>query len=342
MRVLLLSLKILFVCFLITFIYTQLVKAQTSTLPIYAAYVSEALEQQCNEHKSLDVSNCQLNILDGYALSDLASSIPQAQELSEGLSLSEYEVLIGNAQFKNKAGETTLTLEISTVWRSVPLDEHTFTGVIYKHNIDATARLLLSDWVEHLAKNEVLDARKIHTVLQASNYEEDLITPAKIGDFVKLDTAIYRDPLAGSLTRYTHPNFNDAILDVIVYPLSPFPLANGEVTQTNNLANELKNESEQIKARLLSAHIDDYLISEVEPATVSYMGKHIAGHQIEVTLNAESVPVYSTQYIFMQNDKIIKLSGNVPKFMMQQLVQDSLPNITVPAESIFMQRMRQG
>ena len=341
MRVLLLSTKTLLVGFLATFTYIQLLYAQTSSLPIYAAYVSNSLKQKCVEHNSAEPSNCHLNILDAYALSDLASSIPKAQELIEGLGLSDYEVLIGNAQFTNNEGQTELVLEISTVWRSVPLDEKTFTGII-DNNTDETARALLSDWVEYLAKNEVLDARKIHAVLQASNYEQDLITPAKIGDFIKTDTAIYRDPLAGSVTRYTHPNFGDAILDVSVYPISPFPLANGKITQTNNLANELKNESEQIKARLLSAHISDYLISDVTPTTLSYSDKNISGHQLEVTFNSHTVPVYSTQYIFMQNDKIIKLSGNVPEFMMHQLVQESLPYIVVPRESVFMQRMRQG
>ena len=104
----------------------------------------------------------------------------------------------------------------------------------------------------------------------------------------------------------------------------------------------LQNEIAQIKQLIAKSNIKDFTISSISPATITVNDVLLEGFRLEVLLYANSDPEYSTQYIFQQNDKVIKLTGNLPEFMMNELVSESLPKITVPGESSFMRRLRKG
>lgn len=309
-------------------------------LPIYAAYVSEQVQQQCKS------SQCTLGPLDGEKLTALAAQLSDADLLAESLALSDYEVLIGNALVNiNENNTAELVLEITTSWRQIPIDDIELKAHINIDDIDASAQIMMQKWTKHLELNQVLEADRIYQRLEASNYKKGLNVPAYIGEFVLQGSAVYRDPLLGSITRYVHPEFIDAVVDISVYPFSP--LTNGSAgspsyLQTDYLQTEMNNELRQIRQLITQANIQDFSISDIQAAEVHINGKVIQGLRIEVLLNIDSDPVYSTQYVFKQNDKIIKLSGNLPQFMMSVLVSESLPKIKVPAESTFMKSLRQG
>jgi hypothetical protein len=328
-------------------------------LPIYAAYVSDQIESRCAQ------TTCQLNPLDGEQLTAIGKQLKSAVELAEALSTSEYEVLIGNAlvdvHIDNTSNVKTaeLVLEITTSWRQVPIDDIELNAKIDINELEASTSVMLQKWVEHLEENKVLEADRIYETLNASNYNKELAVPDAIGDFVLQASAVYRDPLMGSITRYVHPDFTDAVVDISVYPFSPFKQVATDVTDLASntaqskfsdvsnanrdyLALEMKDEVSQIKQLIAQANIQDYSISDVQAAEVVVAGKAIQGFRLEVLLNTESDPVYSTQYVFKQNDKVIKLTGNLPQFMMSALVSESLPQIRVPAESSFMRSLRQG
>lgn len=328
-------------------------------LPIYAAYVSDKIESRCAQ------TTCQINPLDGEQLTAIGEQLKSAIELAEALSTSEYEVLIGNALVDVQTNNTSnvksaeLVLEITTSWRQVPIDNIELNAKIDINELEASTSVMLQKWVDHLEANKVLEADRIYETLNASNYNKELAVPDAIGDFVLQTSAVYRDPLMGSITRYVHPDFADAVVDISVYPFSPFKHVAADDSRLAStigqskfsdasensgayLALEMNDEVSQIKQLIAQANIQDYSISDVQAAEVVVAGKAIQGFRLEVLLNTESDPVYSTQYVFKQNDKIIKLTGNLPQFMMSALVSESLPQIRVPAESSFMRSLRQG
>lgn len=320
-----------------TLFFTNTASAE---LPVYAAYVSDHVKQQCK------TSKCTLNPLDGETLTTLASQIDDAELLAEALALSDYEVLVGNALINVTENNTAeLILEITTSWRQVPIDDIELKAQINIDNINVSVQGMLQKWQTHLETNKVLEAERIYQMLEASDYSQGLDVPDYIGDFVLQGSAVYRDPLLGSITRYVHSEFADAVVDISVYPFSPFTKPSLDATTNlpaDDLTSEMNNEVSQIRQLISQSNIRDFLISDIQKAKIQVAGQAVEGLRVEVSLNTDSDPVYSTQYLFKQNDKIIKLSGNLPQFMMSELVLESLPKIRVPAESVFMKGLRQG
>jgi hypothetical protein len=318
-------------------------------MPIYAAYASDELVQECEE---LEPFQCQLNAFDSKTLTSLAASLKSSMMIEDALS--EYEVLIGNAiiNIDEQNQQAEVVLEITTNWRQVPIDDFILRQRTSLVGIKQTASTMLSLWAQHIETNLVLEADKIYQVLGASDYVTQLSVPQNIGDFIRIKSAVYRDPLLGSITRYSHPRFDSAVVDISVYPFSPFLtppsgqliLASGNSLTNNSslLQLEMENEVKQIKQLIANANIQDFTISSISPTTVTVNGFLLEGLRLEVLLYANSDPEYSTQYIFQQNDKVIKLTGNLPAFMMSELVSESLPKIKVPGESSFMRALRQG
>lgn len=316
-------------------------------MPIYAAYVSDELVAQCEQ------SECQLNAFDAESLTSFVDSLPSSMIIEDALSVSEYEVLIGNAlvNIDKQTQQAELVLEITTSWRKVPIDDLILRQATSLENTEQAASKLLAQWAVHIKNNLVLEADKIYQTLGASDYNKELQVPESIGDFQRQQSAIYRDPLLGSITRYIHPRFDSAIVDISVYPYSPYLNAsvNTESTQNTNslhgskrLQLEMENEISQIKQLIAQANIVDFNISSIEPAIIYINGQSFEGLSLEVLLHTNTDPVYSTQYVFQQNDKIIKLTGNLPEYMMSVLVNESMPKIKVPNESSFMRSLRQG
>lgn len=333
----------------ILFVLLVSVKTQASDsgLPIYAAYVSENVNLECEYIK------CELDALDSQTLSDIAATIADADVLKEALASSQYEVLIGNGLVNISEGtqQAELVLEITTSWRNVPIDDLVLRSITTTEQINIAAKHLLEVWAKHLEANQVLEANKIYEVLGASDYSKELKVPNEIGEFVLVQSAVYRDPLLGSISRYIHPQFGDAIVDISVYPFSQFSHIDKQQESTAQSAQigthawlkvEMENELAQIQSLISQANIEHFTISEIQPAEIKYNGQAYKGLRIAVLLNPNDDPFYSTQYVFQQNDKIIKLTGNLPESMMNVLVSESLPKIVVPGESAFMQSLRGG
>lgn len=316
-------------------------------MPIYAAYASDELVTQCEQ------SECYLNTFDGAALTSIVASLPSSMIIEDALSVSDYEVLIGNAliNIDEQTQQAELVLEITTSWRKVPIDDLVLRQHTRLENTEKAAKSLLAQWALHIENNLVLEADKIYQTLGASDYTKELQVPENIGDFQRMQSAVYRDPLMGSVTRYTHPRFDTAVVDISVYPYSPFLKASvpDEANQNPHSINddhwlqlEMENEISQIKALIAQANIQDFSISSIQASTIVIDGQLLEGLRLEVLLHTQTDPVYSTQYVFQQNDKIIKLTGNLPEYMMSALVNESLPQIKVPHESSFMRTLRQG
>jgi hypothetical protein len=304
---------------------------QGSQWPVFAAQLSENVIELCH------TQHCELNVFSADDLSSFLSQHPLNREVLEALSLSEYELLISSAVTSPDADHASLVMEMTTSWRGVPIDDFNVESPI-DQNISVTGSSMINAWVERVQNEAVFDATRIYNIIGASDYLQQMQLPEKIGEFVFMETALYHDPMQGSISRYVHPQFSDAVIDISVYPVSPFV---HKPDEKEALTSEMEIEKSHIQALIKQAQLDDYQISEITSTEfVSALGG-LKGLSIEVALQTKIDPVYSTQFLFTQNDKFIKLTGNVPKHMMLALVEQSISQIKVPGESQFMQAMRQ-
>jgi hypothetical protein len=312
-----------------------------ATTPIYAAYLSDELTSQCQQNAP---KACRLNVLNGEQLTELLLALPSSMLITDALSESEYEVLIGNAfvDINEPGQQATLVFEISTTWRNIPIDDLVLRQSTTLNSPYDAALQMLSQWAEHIEVQAILDAQQIYTVLGASNYVKQLQVPARIGEFLKTQSAIYRDPMLGSITRYAHPRFDSAVVDISVYPLfNTLPRLPKQSIEAG-LRLEMDTEIVSMKKLIAQANIADFSVSSVSPASVIVDGQTLNGLSVEVQMHSKTDPTYTTQYIFQQHDKVIKLSANLPQYMMIELVNESVPSIKVPSESAFMRNMRKG
>jgi hypothetical protein len=304
--------------------------------PVYAAQLSDKVLEHC------EIKSCDMNVLDATALSQMLNEHVLKDEVNEALTLSQYELLVSSALIKNSSAKNpaanTLVLEMSTSWRGIIVDDYNVETLI-DSNLEDTARALVDAWVVRVQQSDVFSAERIYHTIGASDYQNQMQLPEKIGDFVRSQSALYHDPLQGIITRYLHPDFADAVVDVSVYPVSPFTHANQDFSM--NLSAEMQIEKTQIEALIKQAKMQDYLISEIQSTALGSAQSTISGLAMEVALETQIDPIYSTQILFTQNDKFIKLTGNVPKQMMLALANESVEQIKVPQESAFMQSMRQ-
>ncbi len=320
--------------------------------PVFAAQLSDDILAHCQSNK------CHMNVIDANTLVSLMSEHDLALDLKEALALSEYEVLISSAVLFSsypslskdtleQEASSILRLEITTSWRGIPIDdfniEQSISGQDYSaeqtNALTNTAFIMLSQWIDRAKEEDILAAEKIYAQLGASNYFEQLKLPERIGDFVKFEQGLYHDPMQGSITRYVHPDYEDAIVDISVYPVSPF--VHREKSLEDSVTNEMLIEKSQIQALIEHANIKDFMISDIQTTKLNLGNRQLPALAMEVALETSIDPVYSTQFLFTQHDKFVKLTGNLPKSMMLALVQDSLSDIEVPDESEFMRAMRQ-
>lgn len=303
--------------------------------PVQKNQVSQLIKDMCEK------TACVENILDEQTIISFLSQHTAAKQIAEAFSLSEYQVLVASA-LVNKQQSPMLHLEITTSWRGVPIDEYNVSTPVAEDNtVTTVADEVLGHWITHVEFSDVLNARIIYEALNASDYENQLELPNTIGDFTMQQRALYRDPMQGTIARYVHPEYSDAVFDVSVYPISPFVHGN-ELSDEELISAELGAEKQQLMLLIEGSDIPSYDISDIEDAQLMTSDASYKGFKLRVALNTDFEPAYSTQYVFRQGDKFVKLTGNFPDKVMESLVLKSLPLIIVPPESAFMKAMRNG
>ncbi len=112
--------------------------------------------------------------------------------------------------------------EVTVQWRGVEIDTRLLditVPALTEQNAQDIARTALTRWWQDVSDNDVFSARYLYSALDASNYFDNMQVPAHIGDFVKDDTQLYHDPFKGVISRYLHPQYENALLDISVYPI---------------------------------------------------------------------------------------------------------------------------
>ena len=137
------------------------------------------------------------------------------------------------------------------------------------------------------------------------------------------------------LARYLHPEFNEAIVDIAIYPVLA-PLT-GDTAQ--HISHELEDAVEQAK-QIAVEHAMALDIRQHQKAfQVSNSTKR--GVMSEIAAESDTGEVlYATIYIFQLEDKFVKFSTTFPSRIGNPLVIEALSQLAVPGESALMKALR--
>ncbi|MDO6566240.1 hypothetical protein Q4561_04165 [Alteromonas sp. 1_MG-2023] len=283
----------------------------------------------------------------------------------------DYELLIANVANQNEEKLTNTEnhfTELTLQWRGIEIDSR----VIQTHvNRSAEARqkalepLIL--WYKQATDQAIFSPTFLYKAVNASDYDNYLSVPESLGDFTRLDTQLYPDPFKGSITRYTHPAYEDALVDVTVYPI----LAKLDGNTANNglprkAVSSKKAFNEQASADVYSlensettdailhqqldedwikadkvAHSRNLTLTQPQPVSPFVVQGFANGWRL--SLKADSPvddAIFATTYVFKYNDKIVKVATTFPSDFSDPLANELVAHISVPDESVLMQQVR--
>ncbi|WP_218311920.1 hypothetical protein [Alteromonas antoniana] len=231
--------------------------------------------------------------------------------------------------------------EVTVQWRGVEIDTRLLditVPALTEQNAQDIARTALTRWWQDVSDNDVFSARYLYSALDASNYFDNMQLPAQIGDFIKDDTQLYHDPFKGVISRYLHPQYENALLDISVYPILS-PLSQSDDTL---LHSELQQDLAQAKdvASARDMTLDDD--GGITPFSIAGSDRIAEGKVMALTATSENAEsLFASTYVFRQQDKIIKITTTFPRRVSDSLVQQAMPSIIVPEPSKLMAAIRE-
>lgn len=344
----------LFLCALVSFANQVEASAVHQGVSVFSTYPSEGLLNSCSAQHALPQQEQALKNTAEICMEDAISPDSFIEELSNSGQFydlipngegTDYELLIANvgASPNKHQRHAKQFAEFTLQWRGIEIDSSTFDidALINdseqrgNQNTKNEAFLLVSRWLEHVNQARIFTSQFLFDALEASNYDLGLQVPETIGDFTKLDTQLFADPFSGVITRYTHSEFEDALIDVIVYPfIAPLSLKEAEL-----LPNQLKNDLQKASA---NAALQNLTLSQVSPASPYTVNNKISGWRLGLSAASETSPtIFATTYVFKQQDKIVKISTTFPPDFSDTIVNELIVNVEVPQESVMMKKIRE-
>jgi hypothetical protein len=305
--------------------------ALSSNYSIYAAYVNEEIEDAC-----LSFDNCELNLLQQEQFeSVIVNYLGEQQKLTaEGthahllatLQTGEYELLAGSAKF-NAGNAEVSQIEYTLNWRGIPIFEITTlqNGLSLEDAVTSSVKTL----VEEIEAQHVLHPQFLFQQVKASDYFNELSMPENVAGFYRQQMQLQQDPTRGTLVRYEHEQFPSAIVDVYVYPIVKHDYQD---KQQELMYLELTKDLQVIEA--ISEHRDIQTINIGEISSIEN------GMVFEVQADDGIEEMFTSQYIFVQEDKFIKFSANMPAQFSDAMVQEVMSSIAVPPPSEIMNAFR--
>ncbi len=331
-------------------------KAEVSAaVGVFSTYLSESAKIKCDAIAAID-NICIEDAIDPKnffnALLD-SGAFPNAIAASEQ---TDYQILIANQATSLSepnwwdksvraltdsapalANEMLHFTEITVQWRGLEIDSQlikTYVDISDDHRQPVVAAQVINQWKDAAFQKGLFSAPFLFKALQASDYLNDLHVPETISAFTRLDTQLFHDPFQGAITRYTHNDYEDALLDITVYPLTASLEGSTDTALIDVLKREHSDATIVAQARNLTLLVDQPI---AEFSVSGEKGFLLAIH----AENDASEPLYATTYVFRQQDKVIKVSTTFPPRIANPLVEQALPIIKVPAESPLMASLRE-
>ena len=306
----------------------------SAPVSVFSTYPSSELVALCSEPKN----SCEEDSItpDEFVTALKATSyLTSLQPYAEN---TDYELLIANV-----GKVSTEYAEITLQWRGMEINSHIVTttaknetdsGEIEENSNLGIADRLIKQWEENAVNKGIFTADFLYRALDASNYEHDLAVPNSFGQFTKLDTQLFADPFSGAITRYTHPVYEDALVDVIVYPFTHQITEDDRTLLNEQLDADLAKASAVAKAQQLTLTLSS-------PAAPYQVKGFADGWRLGVKAESENAPtLYASTYVFRKHDKIIKIATTFPTDFSDPLVNELIQHVDVPKESMLMKRVR--
>lgn len=315
---------------------------------VFSTYPSDSLLKACTEQqKSTEIMPAHEALVD-LCSEDAISPDSFIKELSESGEFNnllpygegnDYELLIANvgAAPGKRQHHTKQFAEFTLQWRGIEIDSSAYdvgAEIGNGSSKEKEAQLLVSRWLKHVRKAEIFTSQFLFDALEASNYDLALQVPDTVGGFTKLDTQLFSDPFSGAITRYTHPDFEDAIVDVVVYPF----LAQLSSQESEILPMQLETDLQKASA---TAELQRLTLSQVIPTSPYTVNDKVSGWRLGLSATSETSPtIFATTYVFRQQDKIVKVSTTFPPEFSDTIINQLIVKVEVPQESELMKKVR--
>ncbi|WP_334031562.1 hypothetical protein [Alteromonas sp. P256] len=304
------------------------VHSVSAPVSVFSTYPSSELIALCNEPES----RCEEDSITPDEFVSALKATSYLTSLQPYAENNDYELLIANV-----GKVSTQFAEITLQWRGMEINSHIVKTSAQKPAESGNfqyAETLIKQWEDNAVKKGIFTAEFLYRALEASNYQHDLAVPNSFGQFTKLDTQLFADPFSGAITRYTHPAYEDALVDVIVYPFTHKITEDDRTLLNEQLDVDLAKASAVAKAQQLTLTLS----SPAAPYKVEGIAD---GWRLGITAESEKAPtLYASTYVFRKHDKIIKIATTFPTDFSDPLVNELIQRVDVPKESVLMKRVR--
>ncbi|OFC70647.1 hypothetical protein [Alteromonas confluentis] len=324
-------------------------------ISLFSTYASSKLTAEC---EALDTQKkCKEDALSGSQFAQILTEKNWFDEVLTDSDNADYELLIASLSAEGPAPkQKALTLhsasgglwpadvvpyyfsEITVQWRGVEIDSQQFRTLALSDESDATlSQEVLETWWLAAIKKRVFSAEYLFAALGASDYRSALALPEQIGAFVLEDSQYYPDPFKGVITRYSHPEYEDALIDITVSPVMVDLSVPVETRLTTALELNLQEARQIATVQGLQLVTD----SPPESFTVNTGDTLFKGYRMAVHAESDkSEPIFATTYVFEMKDKLVTLATTFPPRVADELIAVALPSIEVPGESELMKAIR--
>ncbi len=350
------------------------VMADLPNTGIFYAQPSDSLKDECLEFKDQSLLHyCKGN---AFTLNEVADAL-EASGRFIGMHPRnfnpDYRILISSAAFQIDDAnsmtnaivsgaslmlvpmkvETTIKAEFTIMWRGnvvdhfsdeIPVD-FSFSLFTSQEAYDQSVAKAMADvLLKGIDERGSLDAEYLVEALDASDYGAELTIPNNVADFRLTEANISRDPFLGSMLRFNHQQFAFDRIDVFVYPIRAADWSNAPEV----IGVEMENIREEIKYVEQEGHINSVELNDADllhwkTNSMNIVVGFMDGHYV----TGQSERIYSSTYVFIKEDKFVKVRASFPKnedgtsvSAPDDFVRALIPAITVPEESQFMARLR--
>ncbi|WHI47657.1 hypothetical protein [Microbulbifer sp. VAAF005] len=176
----------------------------------------------------------------------------------------------------------------------------------------------------------------------ASNYQQDLITPEETKSFVLTESSIFDEPMLGIALKYDNKQYPTDIINVYIYPIDSISWDDTDET----ISIEMGDIIDEIDMAIEQGHYKSRSDETIENFSFNTGQKVFTGKKSSFTLiNKYDIEYFSNSYVFIDKDKYIKFrtsfdSQATIEWNGDAAVKEILPEIVVPGESEYMKDLR--
>lgn len=327
----------------------------SAPVSLFATYASPTLTAECEALN--DNAPCEEDAVGGLQFAATLAEKKWFDEVLTDTDNADYEILIASLSADGPVpDESGLTLhsataglwpadtvpyyftELTVQWRGVEINSQQFRTVAMSEKTEAAlSEEILNTWWLSAIEKRVFSAEYLFAALGASDYRSELVLPEHIGEFTLEDSQYYPDPFKGIITRYSHPEFADALIDITVSPV----MMDLSVPVETRLKTALEINLQEASQIALIQKLELVTDSPVEVFNVDTPEHQFSGYRLAVHAeNEQAEPVFATTYVFEMEDKLVTLATTFPPRIADELIAAALPSIDVPGESELMKAIR--